>query len=116
MTNLTAREKGFLYVITLLIIVVLGYFFGIRNLNNKYAEYQEELKTLQDRKEYLDQLRANNASMASAIGRKCSALRTRKGSSIHGLAFQGYQDLVEDRFSYIQQQTEYCSLWLYSPF
>ena len=67
MTNLTAREKGFLYVITLLIIVVLGYFFGIRNLNIKYAEYQEELKTLQDRKEYLDQLRANNASMASEI-------------------------------------------------
>ena len=67
MTNLTAREKGFLYVITLLIIVVLGYFFGIRNLNNKYAEYQEELKTLQDRKEYLDQLRSNNASMASEI-------------------------------------------------
>ena len=56
MTNLTAREKGFLYVITLLIIVVLGYFFGIRNLNIKYAEYQEELKTLQDRKEYLDKL------------------------------------------------------------
>ena len=29
MNNLTAREKGFMYVITLLIIVVLGYFFGI---------------------------------------------------------------------------------------
>ena len=36
MNNLTAREKGFMYVITLLIIVVLGYFFGIRTLNNKY--------------------------------------------------------------------------------
>ena len=58
----------------------------------------------------------DNANMASATGRKCSALRTRKGSSIHGLVFQGYQDLVEDRFSYIQEQTEYCPLWLYSPF
>ena len=67
MNNLTAREKGFMYVITLLIIVVLGYFFGIRTLNNKYAEYQVELQELQDRKEYLDQLRANNASMASEI-------------------------------------------------
>ena len=38
MNNLTAREKGFLYVVTLLIIVVLAYFFGIRTLNKKYDE------------------------------------------------------------------------------
>ena len=67
MNNLTAREKGFMYVITLIIIVVLGYFFGIRNLNNKYEEYKTELQTLQERKAYLDQLRENNASMASEI-------------------------------------------------
>ncbi len=67
MNNLTAREKGFMYVITLVIIVVLGYFFGIRNLNNKYEEYKTELQTLQERKAYLDQLRENNASMASEI-------------------------------------------------
>jgi len=67
MNNLSAREKGFMYVITLLIIVVLGYFFGIRTLNKKYAEYQTELQTLQERKAYLDQLRENNASMATEI-------------------------------------------------
>jgi cell division protein FtsB len=67
MNNLTAREKGFMYVITLLIIVVLGYFFGIRTLNNKYEEYKAQLKSLQERKAYLDQLRANNASMATEI-------------------------------------------------
>lgn len=67
MNNLTAREKGFMYVITLLIIVVLGYFFGIRTLNNKYEEYKVELQTLEERKAYLDQLRENNASMASEI-------------------------------------------------
>ena len=67
MNNLTAREKGFMYVITLIIIVVLGYFFGIRTLNNKYEEYKTELQTLQERKAYLDQLRENNASMASEI-------------------------------------------------
>ncbi len=67
MNNLTAREKGFMYVITLLIIVVLGYFFGIRTLNNKYEEYKAQLQTLQERKAYLDQLRANNASMATEI-------------------------------------------------
>ncbi len=67
MSNLTAREKGFMYVITLLIIVVLGYFFGIRTLNNKYEEYKQELQTLQERKAYLDEIRANNASMAAEI-------------------------------------------------
>ena len=67
MNNLTAREKGFMYVVTLLIIVVLGYFFGIRTLNNKYDEYKAELKSLQERKAYLDQLRENNASMAQEI-------------------------------------------------
>lgn len=67
MNNLTAREKGFLYVITLLIIVVLAYFFGIRTLNKKYDEYRVELQTLQERKAYLDQLRENNASMATEI-------------------------------------------------
>lgn len=67
MNNLSAREKGFMYVITLLIIVVLAYFFGIRTLNKKYDEYKVELQTLQERKAYLDQLRENNASMATEI-------------------------------------------------
>ena len=77
MSNLTAREKGFMYVITLLIIVVLGYFFGIRTLNNKYDEYVAELNSLQERKAHLDELRANNASMETEIEeltKKCSAL------------------------------------------
>jgi hypothetical protein len=56
-----------LYVVTLLIIVVLAYFFGIRTLNNKYEEYKVQLQTLQERKAYLDQLRENNASMANEI-------------------------------------------------
>ena len=67
MNNLTAREKGFMYVITLLIIVVLGYFFGIRTLNNKYDEYKVQLQTLEDRKAQLDQMRINNDSMAQEI-------------------------------------------------
>ena len=67
MNNLTAREKAFMYAITLLIIIVLGYFFGIRTLNNKYDEYKAELQELNERKAYLDQLRENNASMKSEI-------------------------------------------------
>ena len=69
MSNLTAREKAFMYAITLLIIIVLGYFFGIRTLNNKYDDYREELQTLQEKKEFLDQLRENNVSMDKGIGR-----------------------------------------------
>ena len=67
MNNLTAREKGFMYVITLLIIVVLGYFFGVRTLNNKYEEYKQQLAALEERKAYLDQIRANNALMDAEI-------------------------------------------------
>ena len=67
MSNLTAREKAFMYAITLLIIIVLGYFFGIRTLNNKYDDYKEELQTLQEKKEFLDQLRENNVSMDKEI-------------------------------------------------
>ena len=67
MNNLTAREKGFMYVITLLIIVVLGYFFGIRTLNNKYDEYKVQLQTLEARKAQLDQMKINNDSMAEEI-------------------------------------------------
>lgn len=67
MNNLTAREKGFMYVITLLIVVVLSYFFGIRTLNNKYEEYKVQLQEKQARIEYLDQLRQNNDSMRHEI-------------------------------------------------
>lgn len=77
MNNLTAREKGFMYVITLLIIVVLGYFFGIRTLNNKYDEYKVQLQELTDRKAYLDQLKLNNANMSTEIkelGEKCEKI------------------------------------------
>ena len=56
-----------MYVVTLLIIVVLGYFFGIRTLNNKYDEYVAELNSLNERKAYLDQLKENNISMENEI-------------------------------------------------
>ena len=67
MSNLTAREKAFMYAVTLLIIIVLGYFFGIRTLNDKYDQYKAELQTLKERQAYLDMLRANNENMRSEI-------------------------------------------------
>lgn len=63
MGNLTAREKAFMYAVTLLIIIVLGYFFGIRTLNDKYDQYKAELQELKERQAYLDMLRANNENM-----------------------------------------------------
>ena len=67
MSTLTAREKAFMYAITLLIIIVLGYFFGIRTLNNKYEQYKEELQTLEERKVFLDQLKTDNQNMTAEI-------------------------------------------------
>lgn len=77
MSNLTAREKAFMYAITLLIIIVLGYFFGIRTLNDKYDQYKAELQSLKERQAYLDMLRANNESMRTEIdtlNESCSEL------------------------------------------
>ena len=67
MSNLTAREKAFMYAITLLIIIVLGYFFGIRTLNNKYEQYKEDLQTLEERKVFLDKLKTDNQNMTAEI-------------------------------------------------
>jgi cell division protein FtsB len=77
MGNLTAREKAFMYAITLLIIIVLGYFFGIRTLNDKYDQYKAELQELKERQAYLDMLRANNENMRTEIddlNEQCSEL------------------------------------------
>ena len=57
MGNLSMREKAFIYVILLLLIIVGGYFLGIRNLNNQYNEYKTQLDQLNARKAYLDQLK-----------------------------------------------------------
>ena len=67
MSNLTAREKAFMYAVTLLIIIVLGYFFGIRTLNDKYDQYKAELQSLKERRAYLDMLRTNNENMRTEI-------------------------------------------------
>ena len=50
MGNLSTREKAFIYVILLLLIIVGGYFLGIRNLNNQYNEYKTQLDQLNARK------------------------------------------------------------------
>jgi hypothetical protein len=67
MNNLSSREKAFIYVMGLLIVIVLGYFFGIRSLNKKYDEYETKLAELNERKAYLDQLMVDNAEMDKEI-------------------------------------------------
>ena len=57
MGNLSVREKAIIYIIFLLLIIVGGYFLGIRNLNKKYDEYKTQLDQLNARKAYLDKLK-----------------------------------------------------------
>ena len=67
MGNLSVREKAFIYVILLLLIIVGGYFLGIRNLNNQYDEYKVQLDQLTARKAYLDQLKLDIDATADEI-------------------------------------------------
>ena len=67
MGNLSTREKAFSYVILLLLIIVGGYFLGIRNLNNQYNEYKTQLDQLNARKAYLDQLKLDIDATADEI-------------------------------------------------
>ena len=67
MGNLSFREKAFIYVILLLLIIVGGYFLGIRNLNNQYDEYKVQLDQLNARKAYLDQLKLDIDATADEI-------------------------------------------------
>ena len=67
MGNLSMREKAFIYVILLLLIIVGGYFLGIRNLNKQYDEYKTQLDQLNARKAYLDQLKLDIDATAEEI-------------------------------------------------
>lgn len=67
MNNLSAREKTGIYVISLLILILLGYVLGIRTLNNKYDALEKQYKELVARREYLNQLKQNVAKTTEEI-------------------------------------------------
>jgi len=67
MNNLSAREKTGIYVISLLILILLGYILGIRTLNNKYAVLEKQYNELVQKREYLNQLKANVAQTTDEI-------------------------------------------------
>ena len=67
MNNLSAREKTGIYVISLLILILLGYILGIRTLNNKYAVLEQKYNELVKRRDYLNQLKANVAQTTQEI-------------------------------------------------
>lgn len=67
MNNLSAREKTGIYVISLLILILLGYILGIRTLNNKYAQLEQQYNELVKRRDYLNQLKANVAQTTDEI-------------------------------------------------
>lgn len=67
MNNLSAREKTGIYVISLLVLILLGYILGIRTLNNKYTVLEQQYNELVARREYLNQLKANVAQTTDEI-------------------------------------------------
>lgn len=69
MNNLSAREKTGIYVISLLILILLGYVLGIRTLNNKYDALEKQYNELVARRDYLNQLKANVAQTTEEIKR-----------------------------------------------
>lgn len=69
MNNLSAREKTGIYVISLLILILLGYILGIRTLNNKYEQLNQQYNELVARRDYLNQLKSNVAQTTEEIQR-----------------------------------------------
>ncbi len=69
MNNLSAREKTGIYVISLLILILLGYILGIRTLNNKYDKLNAQYNELVARRDYLNSLKANVAQTTDEIQR-----------------------------------------------
>ena len=69
MNNLSAREKTGIYVISLLILILLGYILGIRTLNNKYEKLNAQYNELVARRDYLNSLKANVAQTTDEIQR-----------------------------------------------
>lgn len=69
MNNLSAREKTGIYVISLLILILLGYVLGIRNLNNKYDQLEKQYNELVARRDYLNQLKQNVTQTTEEIAR-----------------------------------------------
>jgi cell division protein FtsB len=69
MNNLSAREKTGIYVISLLILILLGYILGIRTLNNKYEKLNAQYNELVARRDYLNSLKANVAQTTDEIKR-----------------------------------------------
>jgi cell division protein FtsB len=74
MNNLSAREKTGIYVISLLILILLGYILGIRTLNNKYAVLEKQYNELVQKREYLNQLKANVAQTTDEIKKMDEAI------------------------------------------
>ena len=67
MSTLSLREKAIIYLMLLVVIALLAYMFGIRTLNDAYADLQVELTNLQAQKDYLDQLKQENVNTENAI-------------------------------------------------
>ena len=98
MGNLSFREKAFIYVILLLLIIVGGYFLGIRNLNKQYDEYKVQLDQLNARKAYLDQLKLDIDATAAEIKQLDSYIEEKELSFIDKLDSECIEQYVLKTF------------------
>lgn len=98
MNNLSAREKTGIYVISLLILILLGYVLGIRNLNNKYDVLEKQYKELVAKKEYLIKLKENVAQTTEEIQRLNDSISKVELSFIDKLENECLMQYVLDTF------------------
>lgn len=66
-SSLSVKEKAIMIFLLLVVIAALAYIFGVRTLNSAHNDMVEELNTLQQRKDYLDQLKEENVKTEGNI-------------------------------------------------
>ena len=94
MGNLSLREKAIIYLLALFVIAFLAYFFGIRTLNEAYEDLQGQLVTLQQQKEYLDQLKQNNIDTENAINEVKQNIIALEGTFISDIRTENIEQYV----------------------
>ena len=94
MNNLSLREKAIMYILVLVVIALLAYIFGIRTLNNKNADLQVELQTLEQRKAELDILKQENENTRTTITTLKDSIVTIEHSFIRDLKTENVERYV----------------------
>lgn len=98
MSNLGEREK-YGIILLLVVLIVFGiYMLGIRNLEDKYVELTNTKNELVARKEYYDQLRAQNSATLEAINQINQDISAIENSFIPEIKTEVLENYVERVF------------------